>query len=63
MIAGEAGADYRGVWILDDDTGTHFRAGEVGYEMAMALTEQGNHSAAREAISRPHVGISITKTF
>lgn len=63
MITGEAGADRRGLWIDDKDTGTRVRLGEVGMEMAMTLTEQGNIRAAREAMWKPHFGLWLSKTF
>ncbi len=39
------------------------RVGEVGMELAQMLTEQGNLSAAREALSKPHLGFTFSKTF
>jgi hypothetical protein len=63
VITGEAGADRRGLWINDKDTGTRVRLGEVGMEMAMTLAKQGNMRAAHEAMSKPHVGLWFSKEF
>jgi len=37
--------------------------GHVGLEMAASLAEQGNHRAARQALSKPHFGFWISKEF
>lgn len=60
---GEAGRDYRGLWIEDADTGTRARLGYVGYEMAALLAEQGNMPAARQAMKKPHIGFTFSKKF
>ncbi len=39
------------------------RLGEVGGELAQTLAQQGNMRAAREAMSKPHVGFWFSKTF
>jgi hypothetical protein len=62
-MTGEAGADRRGLWIDDKDTGTRVRLGEVSMEMAMTLAEQGNLSAAKQAISKPRIGFFWQRRF
>ncbi len=57
------GIDRRGLWIDDKATGTKFRLGEVGSNLAQSLAEQGNMPAAREAWSKPHAGVWFEKKF
>jgi hypothetical protein len=49
--------------VNDPRTGTRIRLGEVGHELAQTLAEQGNLQAARQALSKPHVGVWFSKTF
>ncbi len=63
VFTGKAGKDRRGLWIRDKDTGTIFRAGEVGQEMGYHLGSIGETSLAREVISKPHFGIFVSKEF
>jgi hypothetical protein len=49
--------------VNDERTGTRIRLGEVGQEMAYTFAEQGNMRLAREALSKPHVGFWLSKTF
>jgi hypothetical protein len=62
-MTGEAGADRRGLWVDDRDTGTKIRLGEVGREMAYNLYGQGNRRAAEQAMRKPHFGLWFSKTF
>lgn len=61
-MTGEAGADARGLWLDDPDTGTAMRLGEVGRELAASLAPH-NAAASRSALSRPHIGLWFSKTF
>lgn len=61
-MTGEAGADHRGLWIDDADTGTRARLGMVGYELAEDLI-QHNRRTAHQALSNPHFGAWFSKTF
>lgn len=61
-MTGEAGADGRGLWIDDPDTGTSVRLGAVGPELAQSLAAR-NPAAAREALARPHFGLWFSKKF
>lgn len=62
-MTGGAGTDRRGLWVDDKDTGTRLRIGEVGWEMAYDLYEQGNRRAAEQALKKPHFGLWFSKTF
>ncbi len=57
------GVDRRGLWIDDKATGTKFRLGEVGGNIAQSLAEQGNIRAAQEAWSKPYFGFFASKEF
>lgn len=63
MVTGEAGFNKGGFWTDDKDTGTKIKIGNVGQELAYTLAEQGNMTAAREAMSKPHFGFWFSKTF
>lgn len=63
MKTGQAGADRRGLWVDDRLTGTKARLGLVGYDLAEALTLQGNRQAARQALAKPHFGFRFSKEF
>ena len=62
-MSGEAGVNRRGLWIDDRETGTRFRLGEIGMDMAYHLTEIGNTRAARQVMSKPHAGFIFSKSF
>ncbi len=57
------GIDRRGLWIDDKATGTKFRLGEVGGNLAQAFAEQGNIRLAEKAWSKPHFGFWLSKEF
>ena len=58
-----AGVDRRGFWTNHPIFGTRIRVGEVSMEMAMALAEQGNMPAARQAAAKPRLGLWFSKEF
>lgn len=60
---GEAGRDYRGLWINDPDTGTKVRFGNISLEMAQEFYRQGNTRAGQEVMKKPTIGLWFSKEF